>query len=101
VRHRWPLSSPDPLTSRLVMASVRRYHETRDGAVKTVKIAELENRLSHYLRLVKRGESILVCERDRVIARIDRVSTHESLPETDATWLDRLERRGIIRYQVG
>jgi prevent-host-death family protein len=30
--------------------------------VRTVKIAELKNRLSYYLRRVQRGESILVCD---------------------------------------
>jgi len=73
----------------------------RDGAVKTVKIAELKNRLSHYLRLVQRGESILVCERDWVIARIDRISRETSVPESDTAWLDRLERRGVIRSGSG
>jgi len=33
--------------------------------MKTVKIAELKNRLSDDLRCVQRGESILVCDRDR------------------------------------
>ncbi len=62
-----------------------------------VRIAELKNRLSYYLRRVQRGESILVCDRDRVIARIERVGAHGPVTETDAEWLDRLERRGVIR----
>ncbi len=65
--------------------------------MKTVKIAELKNRLSYYLRRVQRGESILVCDRDRVIARIERVGAHAPVAESDAEWLDRLERRGAIR----
>jgi len=69
--------------------------------VKTVKIAELKNRLSYYLRRVQRGESILVCDRDRVIARIDRVGTHAPVSESDGEWLDRLERRGVIRRGAG
>jgi len=44
----------------------------------TVKIAELKNRLSHYLR--------------RVLV---------SLPEDDAKWLARLERRGVVRRATG
>lgn len=63
----------------------------------TVKIAELKNRLSYYLRRVQRGESILICDRDRVVARIERVGPERSVPGTDAEWLERLERRGIIR----
>ncbi|HEV8311283.1 MAG TPA: type II toxin-antitoxin system prevent-host-death family antitoxin [Methylomirabilota bacterium] len=66
-----------------------------------VKIAELKNRLSYYLRRVQRGESILVCDRDRVIARIERVGAHGPVTESDAEWLDRLERRGVIRRGTG
>ena len=65
--------------------------------MKTVGIAELKNRLSYYLRRVQRGEAILVCDRDRVIARIDRVETRPAAPGSEAEWLDRLERRGVIR----
>jgi len=68
--------------------------------MKSVKIAELKNRLSYYLRLVQRGEPILVCDRDRVIARIERVE-EAAMPRTDAEWLDRLERRGVIRRGTG
>jgi antitoxin (DNA-binding transcriptional repressor) of toxin-antitoxin stability system len=69
-------------------------------AMKAVKIAELKNRLSHYLRLVQRGQPILVCDRDRVIARIERVE-EAAVPRSDAEWLDRLERRGVIRRAAG
>ena len=69
--------------------------------MKAVKIAELRNRLSYYLRRVQRGESILVCDRERVIARIDRVDVHAVLPEGDGEWLERLERRGVIRRGTG
>ncbi len=34
-------------------------------------MTELRNRLSHHLRLVRRGQPILVRDRDRVIARIE------------------------------
>lgn len=69
--------------------------------MRTVKIAELKNRLSYYLRRVRRGEAILVCDRDRVIARIERVGPQESLPPGDAQWLHRLERAGVIRRGQG
>ena len=69
--------------------------------MKAVKIAELKNRLSYYLRRVQRGESILVCDRDRVIARIERVGPHTALSGRDAEWLDRLERRGVVRRGTG
>lgn len=66
-----------------------------------VKIGELKNRLSYYLRRVQKGESILVCDRDRVIARIERAGTPDHLQGTDAEWLDRLEQRGVIRRSSG
>jgi antitoxin (DNA-binding transcriptional repressor) of toxin-antitoxin stability system len=69
--------------------------------VVTVKIGELENRLSHYLRRVQRGESILVCDRDRVIARIERAGADVTAGGDDAAWLDRLERKGIVRRGRG
>jgi antitoxin (DNA-binding transcriptional repressor) of toxin-antitoxin stability system len=72
-----------------------------EAAMKTVKIAELKNRLSYYLRRVQRGESLLVCDRDRVIARIERVGPEAAVPARDAEWLERLERRGVIRRGTG
>ncbi len=67
---------------------------------RAVKIAELKNRLSYYLRRVQRGESILVCDRDRVIARIERAGS-DPASGPDQEWLDRLERRGIVRRGAG
>lgn len=69
--------------------------------VTSVNIAELKNRLSHYLRRVQSGETVLVRDRDRVIARIDRVATGAKVPEGDAAWLDRLERGGVVRRGSG
>ena len=57
--------------------------------MRMVKIAELKNRLSYYLRRVQRGESILVCDRDRVIARIERVGADAPAAGGDAEWLER------------
>lgn len=67
----------------------------------TVRIAELKNRLSYYLRRVQRGEAILVCDRDRVIARIERVPAGTAAPGSEAERLERLEHRGIIRRGTG
>jgi antitoxin (DNA-binding transcriptional repressor) of toxin-antitoxin stability system len=69
--------------------------------MQVVKIAELKNRLSYYLRRVQQGESILVCDRDRVIARIERAGADASTREGDAEWLSRLERRGVLRRATG
>lgn len=36
-----------------------------------VKVSALKNRLSHYVREVRQGRVLLVCDRDQVIARIE------------------------------
>ena len=36
-------------------------------------ISDLRNRLSDYLRKVRAGETVLVLDRDRPIARIERI----------------------------
>lgn len=61
--------------------------------MRKVGVTELKNRLSHYLRLVKRGEAIEVVERSVPIARI--VSLAAEPPEEDAH-LARLEREGLL-----
>src|SRR5260370_15700101 len=59
-----------------------------------VKIAELKNRLSYYLRRVQRGEAVLVSDRDHVIARIERVGA--PLPGEDTEWLEPLPPAGAL-----
>jgi antitoxin (DNA-binding transcriptional repressor) of toxin-antitoxin stability system len=41
--------------------------------MKKAMISDLKNRLSYYLRFVRRGESVLVLDRDRAIARIEPI----------------------------
>ena len=62
-----------------------------------VNISELKNRLSHYLREVRRGASILISDRDRVIARIDPVGPEGAMTGGDDAWLRELELRRTIR----
>ncbi len=38
--------------------------------MRTVKISDLKAKLSAHLELVKKGEEVLVCERNRPVARI-------------------------------
>ncbi|MDN3515937.1 MAG: hypothetical protein NG747_16290 [Candidatus Brocadia sp.] len=59
----------------------------------TVGIKELKNRLSHYLREIKKGEKIAIAEREKIIAtitpveRVDEDSQLLSLVrEGFATW---------------
>lgn len=69
--------------------------------MKSVNIAELKNRLSRYLRAVRRGESLLVRDRDRVIARIEPAGPRDALLGDDEARLADLERRGILRRGSG
>jgi antitoxin (DNA-binding transcriptional repressor) of toxin-antitoxin stability system len=52
--------------------------------MKTVKISDLKNRLNYYLRFVRRGQSVLVYDRDRAIARNDPVTASDAL--VPAVW---------------
>lgn len=45
--------------------------------MKTVKVAELKNRLSAYLQLVRNGEEVIVKDRDQPVARISPYSLVE------------------------
>ncbi len=63
--------------------------------MKKARISELKNRLSHYLRFVRRGQSVLVYDRDRAIARIDPI--RDPGPMEDAGEMAELERIGAVR----
>jgi prevent-host-death family protein len=62
--------------------------------MKAATISQAKNHLSELLAAVKRGDSVLILERDRPIARIVPVEASE---RTDDERLADLERRGIIR----
>jgi prevent-host-death family protein len=48
--------------------------------VKTAPVTDLKNRLSHYLRLVARGESVTVLDRGRPVAQLNPIpETTDSL----------------------
>ena len=68
--------------------------------MKSVNVAELKNRLSHYLRLVRRGEAILVRDREQVIARLEPAGD-AAASVSDAERLAALERKGAIRRARG
>ncbi len=57
------------------------------------KISELKNRLSAYLRKVQAGESILVLDRNRPIARIDPVAGARGIEARTA----QLAAAGLVR----
>jgi antitoxin (DNA-binding transcriptional repressor) of toxin-antitoxin stability system len=56
-------------------------------------ISQLKDNLSAYLRKVRAGETVLVCDRDEPVARIERAS---GLHEADER-VARLESAGLVR----
>jgi prevent-host-death family protein len=62
---------------------------------RTVSVSELKAQLSKYLRLVRRGEVLLVSDRNRVVARLEGAGPTASEP--DASRIARLESAGILR----
>jgi antitoxin (DNA-binding transcriptional repressor) of toxin-antitoxin stability system len=65
----------------------------------TVNVSELKSRLSHYLRLVRRGQVLLVRDRDQVVARLEAAGPNAvgRNPAPDAARLARLEETGVLR----
>ena len=60
--------------------------------MKNARISELRDRLSEYLARVRRGETVIVYDRDTPIARIDPIApAPKNIPE----WVLEAERRGI------
>jgi len=58
-------------------------------------IAELKNRLSHYLRLVRGGEVIEILDRKTPLARIEAVGSQSDTAHR-AAWVEELCNLGII-----
>jgi antitoxin (DNA-binding transcriptional repressor) of toxin-antitoxin stability system len=56
-------------------------------------ISQLRDRLSAYLRKVRSGETVIVFDRDRPIARIEGVTGRMDIDERMA----RLEAQGLVR----
>ncbi|HLN80580.1 MAG TPA: type II toxin-antitoxin system prevent-host-death family antitoxin [Thermoanaerobaculia bacterium] len=61
--------------------------------MKNARISELRDRLSEYLARVRKGETVIVYDRDTPIARIDPIApTADNTPE----WVLEAYRRGIV-----
>jgi prevent-host-death family protein len=60
---------------------------------------DLKNRLSHYLRLVREGERIIVCDRGKAVAELR--SAEASRADDDASALAELARHGAVAVGRG
>jgi len=60
--------------------------------MKNARISELRDRLSEYLARVRKGETVIVYDRDTPIARIDPIVP---APKNTPKWVLDAERRGI------
>ena len=63
--------------------------------MKSVGLKVLKNKLSEYVRLAQNGETVLVTDRDTVVARLVPPDQAGAAQATDAVLLD-LIRRGIM-----
>ena len=61
----------------------------------TVGIKELKNRLTHYLRLSRAGEEIIVCDRGKPIALIQRIDMARQ-PKSDEAILAQMAAEGTV-----
>jgi antitoxin (DNA-binding transcriptional repressor) of toxin-antitoxin stability system len=63
--------------------------------VRTVGIKVLKNKLSEYVRLAAQGETVLISDRDRVVAELVPPRAGRS-PEVSDAVLAEMVRRGVI-----
>jgi antitoxin (DNA-binding transcriptional repressor) of toxin-antitoxin stability system len=63
--------------------------------MKKASITETKNRLSALLEAVKRGETVLIMDREKPVARLEPVTT-DTDEETEG-WLRELERTGLVK----
>lgn len=61
--------------------------------MKTATVTELKNRLSHFLRLVARGETVTVLDRGRPVAQV-------TPPGEASVEVQRLAQAGLARLPV-
>lgn len=67
--------------------------------MKKASISETKNRLSQLLERVRHGETILITDRDRPVARLEPVGS--GLEAEVEGRLSRLERAGLLRLGQG
>lgn len=62
-------------------------------------ISDTKNRLSHFIDLAKRGETVLITDRGVPVARLESAARpkHPGIGSGDEERLSRLEKAGVIR----
>jgi prevent-host-death family protein len=63
--------------------------------MKTASISEAKNRLSAYIDLVRKGETVLITDRNTPVAQL--VPLQRAANADDEAWLQALERKGLIK----
>lgn len=70
--------------------------------MRTVGNREFKNRLGRYLKMVIRGESLIVTNRGRAVAKVVPISSAEAdKPKTIDDVLDQLQAKGLLRRAKG
>jgi prevent-host-death family protein len=67
--------------------------------MKIASISQTKNKLSHYLDLVRHGETVIIQDRGKPVARLESISASPNVDPTGR--LERLERAGLIRRGAG
>ncbi|MBE7440082.1 MAG: prevent-host-death protein [Spirochaetales bacterium] len=68
--------------------------------MRSVGIKTLKNKLSEYIKIAAEGETVLVCDHDRVVAEIHAPAASRAPAVSDAVLLDLL-RSGILSPAIG
>ncbi len=63
--------------------------------MKSASISEAKNRLSAYIDLVRKGETVLITDRNTPVAQL--VPLQPAASEGEEAWLQALERKGLVR----
>jgi antitoxin (DNA-binding transcriptional repressor) of toxin-antitoxin stability system len=63
--------------------------------MRSVGIKVLKNKLSEYVRLAAEGETVLVTDRNRVVAELRPPSPDTTPTDAEAHWADMI-RRGLV-----
>lgn len=69
--------------------------------MRSVGIKTLKNKLSQYIRIVEQGETVLVTDRDRVVAEITPPRAGRSEAVTDAMLAEAVRKGWVVPPVIG